>query len=525
MNNKLYRFKKAIWIIPAILTFILALIPTLNYQWPLSWDVIYHIQYGMIYAKYGLILTDPLLNAPFGQNIGYPPIFHLLLASLAIITKIDFFQIARTLQPFLAMFIVLSVSYVTRKFYGTIAGVSAGFLIISTILLGRIILPIPENLALIFLPLSVYFYYRSLQDNQLKYALISGIIFIIIILTHQAAAFILFLIITAFTVVEVILNRDICVLKNYGTFMVLLGLSIVLGFIVLLIVQPEIIHSILYNGITSATGYITSISSNRPLNAQGYLDNLGYLVLIFSAIGMISAIINKSKKDLLILTWIFIMFLLSVAYWFGINVISYRMLIYILIPLAIIGGLGLSEIYERLKNYKNSTYYGSIFLISIFILSTSCGILTVTNPDIAIFEVKTQYSTLEIAPPSPSLVDLAGWFNQNGDKSKSILTNNLFTGTYLATVTGMPVHYGFEDLNKNIPLSSFKEGKIGYIVLDKRLSLNNNNQSLNLILVKSEFYPLVYFSKNISQNLTELIPSFFKVVYENQDYIVCQIIE
>jgi hypothetical protein len=526
MDNKVYRFKKAIWIIPAILAFLLVLIPTFNYQWPLSWDVIYHIQYAMVYAKYGFVLNDPLLNAPFGQNIGYPPLFHLLLASLAITTKIDFFQIARALQPFLAMFIVLSVSYVTRKFYGTIAGVSAGFLIISSMLLGRIILPIPENLALIFLPFSIYFYYHSLKDNQLKYALISGIIFIIIILTHQAAALILFLIITAFTIVELILNRDMCVLKNYGTFMVLPVLLIVVGFIVLLIVQPEIIYSILNNGITSTTGYITSISSNRPLNAQGYIDNLGYLVLIFAVIGMISAIIHKSKKDLLIITWILIMFLLSVAYWFGINVISYRMLIYILIPLAIIGGFGLSEIYNRLKNYKGSSNkWGALFLISMFILSTICGVFTVTNPDIASFKVKTQYSTLEIAPPSPSLVDLAGWFNQNGDKSKSILTNNLFAGTYIATVTGMPVHYGFEDFNKNITQSAFKEGKIGYIVLDKRLSLNHTNQSLNLILVKSEFYPLVYFSKNISNNLSELLPSFIKVVYENQDYIICQVEE
>src|SRR5690606_35649420 len=101
-----------------------------------------------VYIKYGLVLTDPLLNAPFGQQIGYPPLFHFLLAFLGMVTQIDLFQIARALQPFLAMFTVLSVSYVARKFYGSIAGISAGFLILSSVLLGRILLPIPENLAL-----------------------------------------------------------------------------------------------------------------------------------------------------------------------------------------------------------------------------------------------------------------------------------------------------------------------------------------------------------------------------------------
>lgn len=526
MNNKLYRFKNAIWLIPSILTFLLALIPTFNYPWPLSWDVIYHIQYAMVYAKYGLVLTDPLLNAPFGQNIGYPPLYHLLLASLAIITKIDFFQIARALQPFLAMFLVLSVSYVTKKFYGVVAGVSAGFLMISSVLIGRMILPIPENLALIFLPLSVYFYYISLKDKQLKYALIAGIIFIIIILTHQAAALILFSIITIFTVIELILTRNISVLKNYGTFLVLVAISTLIGIIVLLLEQSDIIYSIINKGITSATGYITSISTNRPLNIQGYVNNLGYLVLISGAVGVIAAITHKRKKDLLILTWILLMLILSVTYWFGVNVISYRLLIYILIPLAIIGGLGINEIFERLRSYRGiSNRWGAIFLILIFTLSVVSGIFTLTDPNIATFEVKTQYSTLEIAPPSTSLVDVTEWFNKNGDRNKSILTNNLFAGTFIATVTGIPIHYGFEDLNKNITQNAFKDGKIGYILMDKRLSLNNQDQTLTLINVKSEFYPLVYFSKNISSNLNELLPSYIKVVYENQDYIICQVLE
>jgi asparagine N-glycosylation enzyme membrane subunit Stt3 len=147
------QLKNLIWIIPAIIAFVLILIPTLKYQWPLSWDAIYQVQYAQVYAKYGFVLINPLLNAPTGQSISYPPLFDFLIAYLGIISKVNLFQIARFLQPFLAMFMILSVSYVSRKFYGTIAGVATGFLIISSLLLGnRIIFPLPENLALIFFP-------------------------------------------------------------------------------------------------------------------------------------------------------------------------------------------------------------------------------------------------------------------------------------------------------------------------------------------------------------------------------------
>jgi hypothetical protein len=108
-------------------------------------------------------------------------------------------------------------------------------------------------------------------------------------------------------------------------------------------------------GITAITGLSTSLPINRSLGLFSYLGNLGILVLIFSLIGGIS-ILKKiqmkefMRKDLVILVWILSMFLLSNAYWFGINVISYRVLIYLLIPLSILGGYGINVIYQKLKN-------------------------------------------------------------------------------------------------------------------------------------------------------------------------------
>jgi asparagine N-glycosylation enzyme membrane subunit Stt3 len=527
MNINKNQFKSLIWIIPAVIAFFLALIPTLKYQWPLSWDIIYHVQYAQVYAKYGFVLIDPLLNAPFGQKIGYPPLFHFLLVLLGAIIKIDYFQISRFLQPFLVMFLVLSVSYVARKFYGTIAGMSAGFLIISSLLLGnRLIFPIPENLALIFLPLSVYFYYYSLKEKTLKYAIMAGLLLIVILSIHQAATLVLFLIITAFTLVELIFYGNIHVFKNFGAF-ILFPLSVLMvGFVAIFLWSPNIIYSILNLGIKEATGFVTSLPSSRPIGISSY-GNLGFMALIFGLTGTIVAIKKRRKEDVFILSWIIIIFLLINAYIFGINVISYRLLPYILIPLSILGGLGINEICRKLKDYKkfSSKNFRTAFLISIFVLATFEGLLTVESPLIASFEISNQYGTIQIAPPSDSEIDLARWFNENGDKSKSILSNNLFPMTFVTAQTGMPLRADltFENFNKNVSESTFKQDKIGYVVLDKRLSFQSNNGTIYKVLFDAEFYRIFYYSGEIPSNIDEIVPSFMKLVYQNKDFMVFQV--
>ncbi len=518
------RINKFLWIIPAIIIFFIALIPTLKYQWPLSWDVIMHVEYAKVYAQYGFVLIDPHLNAPYGQKIGYPPLFHFLLAGLGTLLKIDFFQVARFLQPVLAMSIVLSVSYVAKEFYGRIAGISAGFLIISSYLITRIVLPIPENLALIFLPLAVYLYYRSVKEGVLKYALIAGLMLILIISIHLAAPLCLFLIITAFTVLELILSKKIGILKNYGAFLISLIILAIVGLITLSLFRPDMFHSLIQQGLTAVTGYSTSLGYNKAISALSYLGNIGPLVLIFAVIGCIFAFKKIQKKHFFILVWILAMFLLSNAYWFDINVISYRVLIYLLIPLTIIGGFGLSQLYYWFKQYNifSSRSFRSAFLIGIFALSAISGILTVENPKIAKFGTVTKYGYIQTAPPSDSEADMANWFNKNGNKTRSVVISNLYTGTFLAAESGMPIVQNFKYFNKSTPLSIFKKEKIGYIVYDKRLTFPFKNEN-SYTQTNSEMYSLLYFDKSIKINISEIIPGNVKVVYENEDFIVCKV--
>ncbi len=534
--------QKYIIAIPALAALCIALIVTLKNHWPLGWDIIYHVQYAQVYTHYGFTLIDPQLNAPYGRKIAYPPLFHFMIMGIGSLLGVDYFQVARFLQPIFATSIVASVSYVAYKFYGKLAGLGAGFLILSSYLLSRIILPLPENLALIFLPLAVYLYHKSLKNEDFKAAFLGGILLMAVILTHQGATLCLILTIIAITIVELVGERNIMVLKNFASFFLVFVLSILAGVVYLQIFSPTLLNNIVGQGITSITGMTTSLPVNRPLGIPGYLANLGLFVLIFSLIGGMS-IANKiqkkefAKKDMIILVWIATMFILSNAYLFGINVITYRVLIYLLIPLSILGGYGISMVYQKIKDDKrlSSKKIHTALMISLLCISFSAGILTVENPKIAIYGVKNQEGYIQTAPPSDSEVDLARWFNENGNTKRYIVISNKFTGMFLAAQTNMSFRDGFqyfatnrdvtieEKRVKSSTLANFKKANVGYVVYDKRLVISPEEKTLALRAIDTEFFPLHYFTQDIDSNINMIKPEFSSVVYENKDYIVCQI--
>lgn len=538
MNQHFTHKKKLLVLLPAITALLIALIPTLKYQWPLGWDIIYHVQYAQVYAAHGFTLTDPLLNAPNGQPMGYPPLFHFLIAGLGTLFGVDFFQVARFLQPIMAASLVLSVSYVAYKFYGEIAGAGAGFLMLSSYLVGRMILPLPENLALIFIPLAVYLYYISIKNKDIKPALLGGLFACLVVLTHQPATLCLFIIIIVITLLELLIYRNISVLKNAVAFFALLMIMMILGVVALQITSPQTLQS-LSGQITLLLSKGSSLVVNRPLSLWGYLGNLGVLAIIFSIVGLIPALKERRRKDWVILVWIIAMILLSNAYLFGVNVISYRVIIYLLIPLSILGGLGLTYIIQWLgeyqKNYQirgrvkkypiiSSPKFGAVFLIVIFLLCSVSSVLTVTNPKVTTFGVKNQFETVQISPPSDSEVELANWFKENGNKNRSMLISNQFAGMFVSTVSGMPMHYDFDYFSiKGLPLSERQKEKIGYVVFDKRLVLSPPDNVFYLKKIESEFYPLYYSSVDIPSYIGQIIPDNSHTVYENKDFIVFQV--
>lgn len=512
------RINGLLWIIPGIVAFSIALIPTLTNQWPLTVDIFVHVRAAEVFGQYGLTFVDPLINPPVGSRISYPPLFSLLIAYFGSLFNNNYFLVARILQPFLALSVILSVSYVAKKFYGDIAGISAGFLIMSSYLFTRLVSPLPETLAIIFVPISIYLFYKSITTKKYKYALIASFLFLLVILTHQATTNLLFLIITAITIVLIILKRD----KNFLTiYVIFFSVPVIAGLIVSIagiLLYPHFADKILTYGISLVK---TSVPYNDPISDAKYITYLG-IVIIFMIIGSFVAIKRRKTKDIFLIVWVIVIFIMSKSYWFGINVYTIRLLIHLLIPLSILGGMGLSYLYLTYKIVEfPSKTIRTIFLISIFIISTSFAVVTVTESN---FEVIPQYNTQpygsnqlvvpQLAPPTVSDEELANWFKKNGDNKSAIVSNNYETNRFLLATTGQPIVS--VKSSKNVIIRGFNNSdlvkkEIGYFVFDKRLTFTNSSRKI----INNGF---IYYNENL--NITSLLPDKTQLLYENQNYIV-----
>lgn len=518
------QMKNLLWAIPAVVAFFIALIPTLKYQWPLTVDIFYHIHVAQVYSQYGLTLTDPLIDPGMGHKIGYMPLFALVIAFLGTVFHTDYFTVARALQPVLAFSVVLSVSYVAKKFYGDIAGISAGFLIMSSYLFSRLVSPLPETMALIFIPLAVYCYYKSVEDKKHFYAFLSGFMFLIVLATHQAATMILFLVITAVAVVMTLLRRNIRFFTSYLAF-----LSVPIGFGVLatavvFLMAPGFAYNLLTQGLVSVTGLMTSLPNSDPISNLKYVVFIGIL-LIFAIIGVGCSLKKRRDQDIIIFTWIITVFLISKAYWFGVNVYTIRLLVYILLPLSILAGYGLSYLYTDFKKKEfPSLRVRSVFLIVTFVVAALFAVVTVTDPNLDLVpkyninpygEVDMKVS--QMAPPTNSDVELAQWFQKNGDKKSVVISNNYYTNQFLLSVTEQPI--ASVQSSEHVIWWGFKESElkgmnVGYFVLDKRLTYSHKEKA-GTVLTTGQF---LFFNKTV--NVSALLPGNSRLVYENKNYSV-----
>lgn len=503
------------------MAFFIALIPTLTYQWPLTVDIFVHVRAAEVFGQYGLKFVDPLINPPAGSLIKYPPLFSLLIAFLGSILKINYFTVAKILQPILAFSAVLSVSYVAKKFYGDIAGISTGFLVMSSYLFTRLVSPLPETMAIIFVPLAIYLYYQSIVTKKYKYALLGSFLFLLVILTHQATTNLLFLVITSITIVLGILNRNKIYLVSYALFLSVPLISALIVSLVSLLLFPQFAHKFLTYGLTLIK---TSVPYNDPISNFKYIIYLG-IVIIFMIIGSIVAVKRRETKDIFLIVWVVVIFIMSKSYLFGVNVYTIRLLIHLLLPLSILGGMGLSYLYLDFKKTEfTSKRIRTMFLIAIFIISTLFAIVTVTESN---FQVIPQYNKQpygsseliipQLAPPTISDDELAKWFKQYGDKKSVIVSNNYETNLFLVSTTDQPIastksstHVIRHDFNG----TELAKKNVGYFVFDKRLIFSNSNQ-------KTIFNGFIYYNRNY--NITSFLPANAQLLYENQYYMVFKI--
>lgn len=428
------------WFFPAVVMFFLALYPTLKYGYPLSWDIYYHVHMAHLYLG-GFTYWDPVTYAPFGRPIYYPPLFQYLLASGGVLFNQDILTVSRVLQPILAFFVLLSFTYVTYKLYNKCTAFFAGFLAMSTSLIHRFVLPIPENLALIIFPLSIYLYYRSVKDNSYRYAVISGILAGIIFLTHALSILILVTVIIIFSLSLLILGKKV----NLKQFWVFLGSTLLIG-------------SVWWLPLLLQYGYVFLSPLNQAVGLAGYLPIFGVLSLILMPVGGYLILKRREIRDVLILTWLLSLLFLANIYLLGVDVLSERILTFAVFPLAIIAGLGLN--YVRVHFDKKLFYFLAVVTVAVSVFS-GAYYMSDTEPMV-----------------SPSEIDIAQWFKAHGDGQGVVVTSNYKLDPPIVVISGQPVATGGYDNGRvnrldtgkytggKFTKSDITVDKVGYIVLD-----------------------------------------------------------
>ncbi len=519
--------------IPAIMAFLIILIPTLKFQWPLSWDIYYHIHITKLYLEYGFTYWDPLTVAPYGRPIGYPPIFHFLVAGLTLLFKTDPFQVARFLQPVLGMLLVLSLSFVTYRFFGLISGVSAGLLsIYSFITFNRGFIASPATLSFIIIPLALYAYYMANEKGDWKYLLISGVLSGIIFLTHSLSAFMLLMVILLFAVTMKLMRRNIN-LKFLTIFLLITsGIALLWWGPLYIIYDP---HFNVFPGIPI------------PMS-EFYIRYLGILPTILATVGGLFLLKKGENKGILILVWALSTLLLSRAYYLGLNIIPIRVLEVASYPLIIMAGFGLAVtldfIHKKLNpvtttvtmDKKRDKIHSKYFKKHIkIVLLLSLGVLTLIsgavfadgytpnmvsqndihnnyifpnsvhlffNPLDSVFKfdlIADRYGNLNLAHDR---WDVMEWFNKNGDKNKTVFSSDYIMDTIIVSTSRVHVIKG--GFSESIPPNILK------------LDTNNiNSLSKEQLLKENVGYLLL---RNGMQ-----VPSYAQEVYRNGNYIICVI--
>lgn len=471
-------------LIPAILAFIMAIIPTLKYQWPLSWDIYYHVHLAKLYMEQGLILWDPLTYAPFGRPIFYPPFFHYILAAFTTLLKVDPFQIARYLQPVFAFSLVLSFTYVARQFYNLRVALLAGFFLFFTSVFHRAMLPLPETLALIFFPLAVYLYYRALDGDGRKFAILGGIISGLMMLTHNLTGLIMLGVVLLFTL-ALKLRKDKVEYQSLGIFLGATLIVAALWWLPLLIQYGFTFH-------------------NPQAVIQGPVEYLiilaktvGVPALIFTVLWVIIRIKGfkensmerwsekLSRKDILIITWTLFLLILSNAYLLGFSILIDRILNFAVFPLMIMAALGLEYIHTSSKKPVYDKIYKVVIIL--LIISAVCSGL---------------FYALSVKPMvTDSQRDLAKWFADNGDGKSVVMSLTEGLDPVIVSISRQPVSTG-----------GYQPGMVK--VLDRNLYYSGTYTKED---VKRD--NIGYFVEQSPINH----PSYFTLVYQNKDYKVWRV--
>lgn len=356
-------------------------------------------------------------------------------------------MIFKYLQPVFAFLIVLSFSFTAYKLYNVVTGFLTGIFVLFSVIFSKIIFTTPEAMFLIIMPLLVCFYIVALENKSLKYALMSGMLLGLAFLTQTISAVIIFGMLTIFTLIIFIIKKE----ANLRFYWILTGISILIAAIWWV--------PVFITGSFSLSMFISPYLS-QMVDINKYPEFLGIIPLIFAFIGTFYLIKRKEIKDILILTWLLVIIILSFIQFLNVPGGAGYILTLAIFPLMLMAGIGVQCI--RIEGDKRPIY---ALAAVILLLGAYYGFGIVNS----------------IHPESASQIEVAQWFKNHGDKSRIVISNNSSVDAAIFSITNQSVPYGqqYLQMSKNLNIKKYLLGKyntldiindnVGFIVLSRNV--------------------------------------------------------
>lgn len=328
--RKFLKFENLGLLLVAAFAFYIAFIPHLNYPYPVHVDEWVHLAYAKATLAEGrIIFAEPFL----GQSMGGPLSphleagFHLFLSLLRQIGNLPWLTIFRYFPSIIFAITVLSVYiFAKREKFGLEAALLTCLIPTTVGILGPGFL-IPVAMGLLFIPITLFllFNFKNWGGYLLVFVLICFLLFI-----HAATAVGLVIIVFPY----ILLNLK-------GDFKHSLFTSISIGL-------PFFSLPWIFNLLLPTT---QSLFIRQPLldyiELPQIIDTYGYLPIILCLIGVFMLVIRGGKKNYgLVLGLLGLIMMLATFFTlrYGIPIMYYRGLMYMMLMLGIVAGAGLMGI-------------------------------------------------------------------------------------------------------------------------------------------------------------------------------------
>lgn len=357
---------KKILLVPAVISFIIALLLLYKYSYPISWDVYYHMHMIDLYMKEGLVFWDYDTVAPLGRLIMYPPLFHLIFAALSKITTLDYITLCLYAQPLFSFILIYIISYSGYKISDNIlTGTMAGFLsMLSFVTFNRSVICTPATIAIALSLLACLYFYEGLNEDNLRKILYSSLILAIIVNLHMATSIIVIGVLALYTFLQIIRRKKLNI-KH-----LLIYLIIFIAFAMPWWIYVAYNYTLVFNSMAGSNLRITEF----------LIKYYGIIPTIFTIMGYYCLYKRRDEKTIFVYIWTLSIILLSQVYLLGIETVSIRILEVAAYPLILVAAMGFTYIYGRI----NRDNVKAIFLAVLISLSVFASIAYVDSytPDL-----------------------------------------------------------------------------------------------------------------------------------------------